>query len=662
MAAVIKQQQPEVTEQATQEILAKSGFKVGSGLIKSIADKVLAMVQGIASYSFKQRFKESGLFGMAGDAIRSIFKKPKQQPIVEEVINKASTANTNLTNNTKAPDNKPFLQQQTNQTGIPTEKKLIQTEEKARLVLIEGITDEGVKSFKDKLPAVFKEIFKKLPKTDTKKDDSQTRFSEGGLIGLLPKGLLAMGGGLALLLGGLAALVTGLQTDGPFKGLLKIFSKVGLQGGLKMLEKGAKVFVDTLKSFIETPVKLVDEAATGLKGLFKNVLPKGISNILKGSAGLLSRLIVGVGKFLKPILTKIPLIGTLISWGFAYTRFKSGDVVGGIIDVLSGFVGLLSLTGVGAGVAIPIQIGLDVLNAFLDYKAGGASPEASKKKAGMIGDFFGGMWKWIKEKALNLFSWFINIGELYMKGQWGDLFQELAGWIPGLDWMLSWFGTSTEQMVKEGNELGGKAYDMVASFRDWVQTNIFDRITGFVGGIKNKLIAIGSAIGIGGKEEISDLSKTDVTPKKSARGSKPKLADGGVVTGPTEAIVGEAGDEAIVPLAKGGVATQPTTALIGEAGNEAVIPLEKYFNGKDFSLNNLTLEQIASNTGSTNDGLKQLGQAILKLAQVFNEKSTTGSNNIVINGQQQSQYPSASQVAASNVDAIRSIRRQFSMA
>jgi hypothetical protein len=276
----------------------------------------------------------------------------------------------------------------------------------------------------------------------------------------------------------------------------------------------------------------------------------------------------------------------------------------------------------------------------------------------MIGDFFGGMWKWIKEKALNLFSWFINIGELYMKGQWGDLFQELAGWIPGLDWMLGWFGTSTEQMVKEGNELGGQAYDMVSSFRDWVQTNIIDKITGFVGGIWDNIKSIGSWFG--GEE----APNTDTVPKKSARGSKKtELAEGGVVTEPIEATIGEDGSEAVVPLAEGGVVTKTTSALIGEAGTpEAVIPLEKYFNGKDFTLSNDFLKEIAGNTGSTNRVLDNLGRAIVKLAQALEVSSSKQPTNTILNTQQQGQTPSASQIAASNNDAIRAIRRQFSMA
>ena len=146
------------------------------------------------------------------------------------------------------------------------------------------------------------------------------------------------------------------------------------------MKKELKTFSKTLRSFIKAPIDLLDNVGSGLKGILSSMLPKGIGNIVKGTANIFRSMLIGLVKFLKPILGKLPLIGTVISFGFAYTRFKSGDVVGGIIDVLSGLVGLLSLTGVGAAVAIPIQIGLDVLNAFLDAKAGGADGKASQKK------------------------------------------------------------------------------------------------------------------------------------------------------------------------------------------------------------------------------------------------------------------------------------------
>ena len=73
------------------------------------------------------------------------------------------------------------------------------------------------------------------------------------------------------------------------------------------------------------------------------------------------------------------------------------------------------------------------------------------------------------------------------------------------------------------------------------------------------------------------------------------------------------------------------------------------------------LNTIATNTGSTNEVLRALSQAIFKLAQTYETKGSKDSSNIFINGQQQNPIPSASQVAAQNVDPIRQVRMQFAV-
>lgn len=659
MVEPIKQESNNIDIEQHAKSLAEF-FGAGGDFLKYVVERAKELVRKSFTGNINKRLKDSGMFKVVTDAVGSIFKKPQQQPIVQTTLDKATPQKTNYTDiqpieNANQPS-VPFLANP-NKPPKPVEKDYIETEEKARIVLIGGLTKEGVDNLKEKLPEIFKEVFKKMPKTETAIPEQKKSFGQGGLLGMLPKGLLAMGGGLTLLLGGLAALVAGLQTDGPFKGLLKIFSRVGIEGGLKMLEKGAKTFLKTLQNFIKSPTKLLQTVYKSLRGVFGKGAARGITKLIKPIAGLFSKLASGIVKMVTPFLKRLPLIGTVISWGFAYTRFKSGDTIGGIIDILSGVANLFP------GVGTAISIGLDVLNAFLDYKAGGASPEASQKKAGMIGDFFGGIWEWIKEKALKVFDWFINLGGLIAEAKWGDVFMELAGWVPGLDWILGWFGTDTKQLVQKGNEMGGQYVDMITSFTEWIQTNIIDKITGFVGGVWDKIKSVASYIPFLGGDEEPEFDKAELDKgRKSARGTKPKMADGGVISTDTEALVGEDGDEAIVPLAKGGVvATQPTTTPIDSLNQSAVIPLEKYFNGKDFALSNNTLEKIASNTGNTNSGLQALGQAIIQLARVLELNSSNKSVNNIIGSPSQQQYPSASQVAAGNNDPIRAIRQAFAV-
>ena len=371
---------------------------------------------------------------------------------------------------------------------LKTQSDLIKKDEVAQKVLLHGITNEGFKDLEKKLPDLLKNIFNK---EKTKNKEEKKSGSGGGLLDLLPPGILkllgpalAIGGGIALLLGGLAALVTGLQTEGPFKGLLKIFSNVGIAGGLKLLEKGALGFIKNMKTLVAIPTKIFKVAAGALKGIFGKGILKSLSGGLKLTKGLLPKLLGGVVKFITPLLKKLPLIGTIISFAFAWSRFKSGDTVGGVIDILSGLAGLLTLTGVGAPVAIAISTGLDVLNAFLDAKAGGSSAEASKKKAGMIGDFFKGIGSWIYEKSKDLpvIGRLIKAGEAFSNKQWAKGLTQLSRLIPGTGWVTDFFGY-TEEKQEQVIQGGLNISETLTSL---IKEKIWDKVFGFAGRVWNK--------------------------------------------------------------------------------------------------------------------------------------------------------------------------------
>lgn len=347
-------------------------------------------------------------------------------------------------------------------------RDLIKEEVKPQVVLFGGITDQGYKDLQNKLPTLLKGLLPKGP-------EKQKERPQGlGMLGLL-------GGGLALLLGGLSALVTGLMTDGPFKGLLKILSIAGIKGGIKLLEGAAKVFLGSIKNFIQLPTNMIKSAAkaigrifgkdvykallapirglsnmfTGfldnivvsLKGVFTGIvtsLTGAISNIgkqvigfaskmfgglsgsvlkpLKGLTGIFGKILGGLVKVLKPVITKIPGIGTIISWGFAFSRFKSGDILGGTIDILSGIAALFP------GIGTAIAIGLDVLNAFLDFKAGGANKKASEKKTGILGDWLKGLGKLVLSglKSLPIIGPLIKSVEEFSAGNYLKGLKQLA--------------------------------------------------------------------------------------------------------------------------------------------------------------------------------------------------------------------------------------------
>lgn len=311
------------------------------------------------------------------------------------------------------------------------------------------IADLGVKAKQD-----FKDLLK-TPSTEPGKGGDP---GKGGM-GFLKKFI----GPALLVLGGLAALVTGLMSDGPLKGLLKILSKGGIIGGVKLFQKMAS---KQIGKFTGQFAKILP------KDLFKNVITKatgflkGIGKFLlaplkklggkaagKGLFGTITKLF---GKFLKPVMKRIPGIGSLISWGFAISRFKSGDLLGGLIDVASGIATLFP--GIGTG----ISLGLDVLNAFLDTKKGGdeVKPAGSGFK---MGEFFGN----IKDKIMNNFpiknlvQFWSGVGKVF-KGDFKEGFTQMAFAIPFMKPLANFLFGEREEVDPETGEVTKKKSIMSA--------------------------------------------------------------------------------------------------------------------------------------------------------------------------------------------------------
>lgn len=204
----------------------------------------------------------------------------------------------------------------------------------------------------------------------------------------------SMLGGILMLLGGAGALIMGLLTDGPFKGALKILSKIGISGGIKMLMTAAKGMLGTFSKFVTAPFKFAG------KLLGKGFMGK-IFNVLKP-----------LGKIFK----RIPIIGTFISIGFAISRFNKGQNVRGVIDVLSGLVGLIDLVAPGVGFAL--SFGLDMLNVWMDSKM--ADPKnAGKSEMDILGEIGKTIGNWIWKNAL----WLPVIGGFKRWGMAYDAFK-----------------------------------------------------------------------------------------------------------------------------------------------------------------------------------------------------------------------------------------------
>lgn len=230
------------------------------------------------------------------------------------------------------------------------------------------------------------------------------KTGKGGGIGAMLGMALA---GLLLIVGGIVAFVQGIMTDGPLKGTLKILSKIGIKGGLKLLTTGVMDFVKIIGKIIMFPFKIIKNVvkfftdgfgklSKFLMGTTEKAGAKVAGKVAGevGEGGLMKMVGKFLGKFAK-IFKRIPIIGTIISIAFAWSRFKSGDMVGGTIDVLSGLAGLVDIVLPGVGTAL--SIGLDVLNAVLDSKADQGAGKPPRNKMDILKEMVAPIGNWIWE-------------------------------------------------------------------------------------------------------------------------------------------------------------------------------------------------------------------------------------------------------------------------
>jgi len=257
----------------------------------------------------------------------------------------------------------------------------------------------------------------------------------------------------------------------------------GLFGG-GFLKTKLKILITMFKRLITTAVSQFSKLITrifgkgftdSLKTMKKTGLAK-IGNIFRGGS-LMTKMLT----FLKPIvpfLRRLPLIGSIISIGIAISRFMKGDIVGGVIDVLSALSVLLY--PVAPPVAIGLSIGLDVLNAVLDSKQ--ASPEnAGKGKGEILWDMTKSLGKWIWKNSyaipiLGGIKRFSDAHELFKAGDYKNGLLKLgmgiialgaAPIVTGLEMLLGLFDNNSE----DNKDLKPNK-NWMSSIKDWIVKNM----------------------------------------------------------------------------------------------------------------------------------------------------------------------------------------------
>ena len=221
-------------------------------------------------------------------------------------------------------------------------------------------------------------------------------------------------------------------------GLVSIIPGVGIP---------LSIGVDLLSSFLSTP-----------ENKENGVQRSGFS-----IATIATKALSFFAKFGKPFFKRLPLIGSILSFGSAWDRFQQDNIVGGILDVVSGIVGLVP------GIGTVASIGLDILNSFLDSK----DEATGKPKSVAVGNFFKGIWE--KFKKTGMFKAFSALGEGLSKLVSGNLKEGMKDLskLPYIGGMFasisSWLGEEDTANEQPASESGSRKKQLSESSKEIIK-------------------------------------------------------------------------------------------------------------------------------------------------------------------------------------------------
>lgn len=270
-----------------------------------------------------------------------------------------------------------------------------------------------------------------------------------------------------LLLGGIAAFVTGLLEDSGLKGFFTGLGKLGIKGALMLMAKKIGGFIG------------------------------------------------------KKLLKRIPIVGAILGFADAWTRFKSDDYVGGTIALLSGLVSLVDLAVPGLGTTL--SIGLDILNTVLDAETAEIKDPSKRTQAklGLLQDWAVKVGKFLAELPIirNFVQFGEGIGDV-LTGNYKEGFIKMAYAIPFFGYFAELAGLppTAEKMTDETKNISLKEVfndamqpvyrGILSILPDWMSDLIsIDPHTGKMSFTPEKLVGnltekIQKVLGINGAEKI----------------------------------------------------------------------------------------------------------------------------------------------------------------
>jgi hypothetical protein len=284
-------------------------------------------------------------------------------------------------------------------------------------------------------------------------------------------------GGLLLALGGLAAAITAF-----FKGP-GTSGKILQMLGTSLMKVGSRILTKIISS--------VSKWGSGLlKTLKTGSLAKTLSKI-KGSGAfgkIFSKISSGMGKFLLKTIRFLPGIGALVAFWFAYKNFKAGDFIGGIGELGSGILSILTLVpGVGPIAGI-LGLALDIA-LLARYATKTEEERVEQSQSGKFGEMFKTMGSWIADKfkkhvdKLPVIGTFIHMYRAYKHLRDGNVSEgidslidsifpfvpDLSGKVKsGWNFLKSLFNSKEET----GESIGSRVLNFGTTAKEWIKSKL----------------------------------------------------------------------------------------------------------------------------------------------------------------------------------------------
>ena len=305
-----------------------------------------------------------------------------------------------------------------------------------------------------------------------------------------------------------------------------IMNKIIEDGSVELANMGEVLL--TPQERLQQMSKQFKDLSAGIGEVFLPIMQNVLDAVLpviqtfaewvKNNQELVKNIVLIAGGILGVMAVAYPLLKVVT------TMISLFKMVGVVIGALSSPIGLVML----ALVAL-VAFGWVVYNNWDSIVAGiRLMWEGLLEFFNIVGEFIMGLWQ-------RIFDFFNVIGTGIMAG-WQRVFDFFSA-------SIAWF----KDVANKIGEWFGKVFESLGE----VIKNAFKGAVNWVIDKLNWLIKKFNDLVIGGINLIPGVNIGKIA-------SIPKLADGGIVTKPTLALIGEAGPEAVVPLSKGGNATGST--------------------------------------------------------------------------------------------------------